>query len=94
MGEFSEDECNGYWCEMVIHSNTTRNSRLKAINIASDIKEKYLKEADIVVKSGDIIHAFTGANMSLGDIFLRFNSREELNTVIQKQNEWLRLEMI
>lgn len=93
LGEFSEDECNGYWCEMVIHSNTTRNSRLKAINIASDIKEKYLKEADIVVKSGDIIHAFTGANMSLGDIFLRFNSRKELDDIIAKQGDWIKIEL-
>ena len=78
---------------MVVHSNIKESGKLKNINIASDIKARYLKKMDISVKNGEIVQAFTGANMSLGDIFLRFDSREELNDIISKQRDWLKIEL-
>ena len=37
---------------------------------------------------------FTGANMSLGDMFLRFDSREELDSITDKTNKWLKIELL
>ena len=93
LNNINEYECSGYWCEMVVHSNIKESGKLKNINIASDIKARYLKKMDISVKNGEIVQAFTGANMSLGDIFLRFDSREELNDIISKQRDWLKIEL-
>jgi hypothetical protein len=55
------------------------------------IEENYIKDIDLSVRKDDIIMTFTGANMSLGDIFLRFNTREELDMVMSKSNEWLQI---
>lgn len=85
--------CNGYWCEMVVHAEPGQCGVLKGISIDHDVEEKHVVLADWAVKAGDIIKPFTGANMSLGDMFLRFNSREELNMMIACVKDWLRIEI-
>lgn len=85
--------CDGYWCEMVIHAKPGQEGILKEIHIAPDIKDKYIKVVDISAKQGDYVKPFTGANMALGDMFLRFDSREELDDVMSKSNKWLWIEL-
>ena len=48
---------------------------------------------DLSAKPGDYVEPFTGANMSLGDMFLRFDSREELDEVMGKSKDWLTIEL-
>ena len=84
-------ESDGYWCEMIVHARPGQSGILKEIIIDDEIREKYLKVADISAKPGDTILPFTGANMSLGDIFLRFDSREELDRVVGASKEWLHI---
>lgn len=91
--EIEQTECNGYWCEMVIHARPGQSGILKEISIDPEIENKYVKVIDISAKLGDIVEPFTGANMSLGDMFLRFDSRDELDEVISKANEWLNIEL-
>lgn len=86
-------ECDGYWCEMVVHARPGESGILKNITVDEDIKEKYLKMVDLSVKEGDYVHPFTGANMALGDMFLRFESREELDEVMAKSKRWLHIEL-
>ena len=40
-------------------------------------------------KPGDYVHPFTGANMALGDMFLQFNTREELDEAVANTEKWL-----
>lgn len=91
--EIKQTECNGYWCEMVIHARPGQSGILKEISIDPEIENKYVKVIDMSAKLGDIVEPFTGANMSLGDMFLRFDSREELDEVISRANEWLKIEL-
>ena len=91
--EVEQKECDGYWCEMAVHARSGQSGVLKSITLDSDIKRKYIKVTDISVKPGDVIHPFTGANMSLGNMFLRFDSREELDDVMSRQEEWLHIEI-
>lgn len=86
-------ECDGYWCEMVIHARPGQRGKFKRIIIDPEIKEKYVKVIDLAVKSGDMVLPFTGANMSLGDMFLRFSSRDELDRVMNHVNDWLLIEL-
>ena len=78
---------------MAVHARSGQSGVLKSITLDSDIKRKYIKVTDISVKPGDVIHPFTGANMSLGNMFLRFDSREELDDVMSRQEEWLHIEI-
>lgn len=93
VGEITQKECNGYWCEMVIHARPGESGMLKKIEIDPEINRKHVKVVDMSVKIGDVVKPFTGANMSLGDMFLRFDSREELNDVMSKVKEWLSIEL-
>ncbi len=82
-------ECDGVWCEMVVHSRSGNPGVLSGISIDKEVEEKYVKVQDLSVKAGDKIKPFSGANMSMGDVFLRFDSRQKLDEVIQHSKEWL-----
>lgn len=86
-------ECIGHWCEMIVHSNIDHSGVIEEISFDKDIYKKYIKNVDLAVKKGDLIHPFTGANMSLGDLFMRFDSREELNFVTDNVNKWLNIKL-
>lgn len=86
-------ECDGYWCEMVIHARPGQSGKFKRLIIDPEIKEKYIKVIDLAVKPGDMVLPFTGANMSLGDMFLRFSSRDELDRVMDNANDWVKIEL-
>lgn len=91
--EMKQDECYGHWCEMVIHAGPGQHGIFKRITIDPDIEKKYVKLVDLSVKPGDVVKPFTGANMALGDMFLRFDSRTELDDVMARAKEWLKIEM-
>lgn len=91
--EIKQTECDGIWCEAVIHARPGQSGIFKSLKIEDDIKNKYVKVIDMTAKEGDKVLPFTGANMSLGDMFLRFESRKELDAVMGRQNEWLNIEL-
>lgn len=78
---------------MIVHTRLGKSGILRSIMVDLEIAKKYLKVTDLSVKAGDYIKPFTGANMALGDMFFRFDSREELNEVMSKQKEWLHIEL-
>lgn len=88
-----QTECDGYWCEFVVHAGLGQSGVFKALVIDEEIKRRYVKVIDMVVKEGDIVMPFTGANRALGDMFLRFDSRDELNDIMSRANEWLKIEL-
>lgn len=94
LGEVRQTECNGHWCEMVVHARPNEYGMLKRITVNPEIQKKYLKAVDLSVKEGDEVKPFTGANMALGDMFFQFNSRDELDEVIGKAKEWLQIELL
>lgn len=91
--EINPWDCDGHWCEMVLHAKTGESGILHEIEIESDIEKNNLKVKDISVQKGDKVLPFTGANMSLGDIFLRFNTREELDQVMAQSDKWLHIKL-
>jgi len=86
-----QTECDGHWCEFVIHARPGQSGIFKGMDIDENIRSKYVKVIDMTTKEGDMVHPFTGANMSLGDMFLRFDSREEMDSVMARSNEWLKI---
>jgi len=90
----TQTACDGVWCEMVVHARPGESGMLKGIVIDPEIKEKYVKVIDMSTKEGEYVRPFTGANMALGDMFLRFDSREELDEVMAESKEWLRIDLV
>ena len=93
VGEIRQTECDGYWCETIIHARPGESGIFKGLSIDTNIEKNNIKVVDMSTTKGDMVHPFTGANMSLGDMFLRFNSREELDDVMSKSKKWLKIEL-
>lgn len=93
LNEIKQNECDGVWCEYVIHNGPGQSGIFKGLKIDSEIKEKYIKVIDMTTQPGDYVEPFTGANKSLGDMFLRFDTREELDEIMSKISEWLKIEL-
>lgn len=91
--DMSYHECDGHWCEMIVHARPGKDGKLKNVYVDEYIKEKYLRVVDLSVKKGDYVRPFTGANMALGDMFFRFESREELDEIMSKSDEWLHIDL-
>lgn len=85
--------CDGHWCEMVIHARPGQSGVFRRLRIDPEIEAHYVKRVSLTAKPGDILRPFTGANMALGDLFLRADSRAELDAVLARSRDWLRIEV-
>lgn len=86
-----QPEFDGVWIEYVIHSEGETSGIFKELQIDPEIIEKHVKVIDMTTKPGDLVEPFTGANKALGDMFLRFDSREELDRVMENPSDWLHI---
>lgn len=93
LNEVKQTDCNGYWCETIIHARPGESGIFKGLAIDPNIEKNNVKVIDMSTTKGDMVHPFTGANMSLGDMFLRFESREELDNIMAKSREWMSIEL-
>jgi hypothetical protein len=64
---------------------------LESIDINSEFEQKYIRDKGFIVEKGDHIVPFTGANTSLGTLFLRAETREELDRVLENINNNIRI---
>ena len=85
--------CDGHWCELVVHAAPGQSGTLESVEISAEIECEHLAVKDIVAQPGDVVEPFTGANMALGDLFLRFDSREALDEACASVPEWLEVRL-
>ena len=85
--EVHEPNYNGYYAINVLHSE--HNGTFQGIDMDQDFEKKHVVENDLWVEPGDSVSAFTGANQSLGTIFLRFDTREELDQFVEAPNRYI-----
>ena len=91
--DVKQTECDGFWCEMIIHARPGQSGKFKKLKIDPVIEKDHVQLIDMTTKPGDMVLPFTGANMSLGDMFLRFDTRDQLNEIMSRINEWLEIEL-
>ena len=76
---------NGYYAIYNIHAE--HEGTFDELIIDEEL-DKHIVEKEVRVKQGDTISSFTGANASMGTLFLRFDSHHEmiemLNTISKK----------
>lgn len=89
--EIRSHSCDGHWCEFVIHAKPGQSGVFQRLEIDPVVRAKYVKVLDLAVLPGDTVHPFTGANRSLGDLFLRCESRAELDALLDRSDEWLKV---
>ena len=79
-------ELNGHWAEVILHADN--NGQFVELQMSEDFKKNHVFQIDLWVKKGDMVEAFDGANKAIGTLVLKFDSNEELETVLQNQNAY------
>ena len=78
---------------MIVHAHAGQSGKLAGISIDPEIEKQYVRLAEIQAKEGDEVKPFTGANRSMGDMFFRFKTREELDEIMGRAAQWLKIEV-
>ena len=79
-------EPKGFWSYYAVHSLV--DGIFSEIVIRDDVK-KHIVENHLIVKAGDKIKAFTGANTTLGCLIMRFDSLEQMLHMMDHSEEWI-----
>lgn len=91
LGDITVPRYDGVWCNYILHSS--KEGTLDTIEIDEDFKNQYVKDEGLTAKHGDTVHPFTGANTSLGTLFLRAENREELDKVVSKIGKHIKIKL-
>lgn len=85
----SKPKYNGVWCNYIIHSD--KEGILDSIDIDPQFKKRYVKDEGYNVVKGDRIVPFSGANTSLGTLFLKAESRKEMDLIINNMVNYIKI---
>lgn len=83
-----EPNYKGHFCILVLHSRMA--GIYHSIETDSNFKGEIV-EKEIRVQPGDAVESFSGANNAIGTLFLRFESRKDMDDALTHQNEWLKV---
>lgn len=83
---------DGVWCNYILHSSVA--GTLVSVDIDSNFRNKYVKDEGLIVKAGDKIVPFTGANTSLGTLFLRTETREDLDYILANIDKYIHFKLL
>ena len=83
---------DGVWCNYILHSSVA--GTLISVDIDSNFRNKYVKDEGLIVKAGDKIVPFTGANTSLGTLFLRTETREDLDYILANIDKYIHFKLL
>ena len=81
----------GYWAYFAVHSYT--DGILKSIDIDPEVRSRCIVEDHILSRPGDEVRAFTGANTTLGILVMKFDSMEEMLTLMDEPSRWIEVEL-
>lgn len=80
---------DGHWAEVILHSD--QSGIFDSLDISPTIAHKYLVERDLWIKKGDIVKGFNGANEAIGTLILNFDSEEQLEEQMRRQEDWIKV---
>lgn len=81
----------GHWCSYSIHPLANQSGILESVSLSDEIKNTNLIFEDYAFDEGNLIKSFTGANMSLGDLILCFDTRDELDDALSIPSKWINI---
>jgi biotin carboxylase len=83
-----EPNYKGHYCILVLHSDQA--GRFKDVEIL-DSFNGVIVEKEIRVNVGDSVEPFSGANNAIGTLFLRFDTRQQMDDALIHQKNWLKV---
>jgi len=76
----------GYYSYYAVHS--MKDGILKEIKIQQQT-QRHILENHILKKAGDEVHAFVGANTTLGILIMQFDSMEQMLDMMDNSEQWI-----
>lgn len=89
--EISSPNYDGVWCNYILHSSI--EGTFVSLEMEESFRRKYVKDVGLIVKEGDKIVPFTGANTSLGTLFLRAETRNELDQILMDIDKYVQINL-
>lgn len=89
--EIHEPRYKGHFAILVLHVD--RTGIFDKIEIDETFKKQHVLEEEIRVSRNDKVVPFTGANASIGTLFLHFASRDELDVSLAKFESWMKIQL-
>lgn len=84
-------EPKGYWAYFAVHS--LHDGILQDIVIDEAVLRDHIVDNHIIVKPGDQIRAFTGANTTLGILVMKFDSLEQMLDMMDHSEKWIEVKL-
>lgn len=78
----------GCWAEVILHSDV--DGIFKELFIDSSIANNVV-EPDLWIQPGDKVHGFTAANWAVGTLVLKFDSKEQLDNVMDNISRFVKI---
>ena len=75
--------------QVTVHS--LQNGILDKIEVCDDVVKNNIVENHILVKPGNAVKAFIGANTTLGILIMKFNSMEQMLHMMDCSEEWIKV---
>ena len=91
LDDITAPKYDGVWCNYILHSN--KPGTFISIDINPDFEKNYVRDIGLIVKPGDKIAPFTGANTSLGTLFLQFKNRAEADHTLSQINRYITIHL-
>lgn len=79
---------NGCWAELILHSE--KPGVFDSLWISDEISGNII-ERDLWIESGTQVGGFSGANEAIGTLVLRFDTQQQLETVLSNQDVYVKV---
>lgn len=88
-GNVHEPNYNGNYAIYNLHSN--RYGRFERLAIDPVFEKRYLIEKEVRVEVGNPVEPFSGANTAIGTLFLRTNTRQEMDVIMKNIDKYINI---
>lgn len=82
---------DGCWYQTVVHSDI--DGVFCGLDIDPDFQAAHVRDVSLWVEKGAAVHNYSSADLSFGSVFMRFDSRDELDAVLPIFNKLIRVNM-
>ena len=82
---------DGVWCNYILH--VYKEGHFAGMKIDNRFRAEHVMDEALTVAAGDKVHPFTGANTSLGTLFLRFDTRKHLEASLLQMDQHVNIEL-
>ena len=82
----------GYWSNYMAHANET--GKYAGIEYDDNFKRNHLVDFVTDIKEGDFVHKYRDAQDCVGELLLRYDSREQMDEMIENMEQYVHIKVL